>query len=95
MSGSLSPANDQHWTRGYKTYHSLDVLLATEDELGHIFDLEGRIGALASQVCGTRGLIIVDSMALEARLDREMALNSSKACRGGGRRRLHGNTGLV
>lgn len=56
-------------------YKSLNVLLAAEDDLGHVLDLERGIGTFASQISGAGGLVVVDSMALEAGLDREVVLH--------------------
>lgn len=64
-------------------YHGLNVLLAAKDDLGHVLNLEGGVGALAGKISRTGGLVIVDGMALEAGLDGQVVLNGSKTSRGG------------
>ena len=66
-------------------YQGSNVLLATEDDLGHVLDLEGGVGTLTSQISGSSGLVVVDGVALEAGLDREVSLDSGETglCRRG------------
>lgn len=64
-------------------YHSVDVLLATEDNFGHVINLEGGIGTLTGQVGGASRLVIMDSMAVEAGLDCQMVLDGSQTGQGG------------
>ena len=64
-------------------YQGLNVLLATKDDLGHVLNLEGGVGALAGKISRAGGLIIVDGMTLEAGLDGQVVLNGSKTSRGG------------
>lgn len=64
-------------------YHGLNVLFAAKDDLGHVLNLEGGIGALAGKISRAGGLVIMDGMTLETGLDSQVVLNGSKTSRGG------------
>lgn len=64
-------------------YQSVDVLFATENNFGHVIDLEGGIGTLTGQVGGAGRFVVVDSVAVEAGLDSQVVLDGSQTGQGG------------
>jgi hypothetical protein len=63
----------------FPPYHGIDILFTAKDNLGHRLDIKGRTSALSCQVSWSCRFVAVDSMAMEARLDREVFLDSRKA----------------
>ncbi|KAF9190137.1 hypothetical protein BGZ51_008926 [Haplosporangium sp. Z 767] len=48
------------------------------NDFGHVVDLEGGVGTFASEISGPSGFIVMDCMAMKARLDNKVVLDRGK-----------------